>query len=564
MAGYEDTRQLIIDTLMGRPAGTEIQPEDHQRFALALTDYIRSVELNSGNAFIGFAQTDTVPIQSDNGQCFYISTVEPGQTVNFVNFIDSNGNVISVSSPEGKMSFVTLIWNTQYWSYQSTVIDTNWVIKQTTGDNEAAVMSQKAVTDALGILAEHKENIGNKVQDIDSVPTAQVESNYPSVKAVKDYVDEHSTAIPSLHYYLDIGGEEGSYYMVATEEYQDQNIQVLEALKREALNTHDAVSVLICFGTHEEGALNKRMLATFSYKTGNNYWKIHLGNTADYQNYDFDWDSDNMEQEGSPINISYQGSIGKVMDSKLENLDNAGVGKIKEIAGGQLVRPKVNLTSLFEEEAVEGEEAFRKVLMIGPDIDIKTYLKELVKRGAVEGVTDGETDSSYSMVLSMQSITDGEASIYYQLTIEGAIMILFLSCDFVNSYQVGLSTIMYEMTHNRQNVITYSESDYPSSKGVMDYVNGNTATSLPTTPADNTIYNLGKVANIVVASLPTSTRLGIVINFTSGETATQLSYPANSKWNQSAEPTIETNKSYQITILDGVWAIAEISTLTQA
>ena len=27
MAGYEDTKQKIIDTLMGRAAGTEIQPD---------------------------------------------------------------------------------------------------------------------------------------------------------------------------------------------------------------------------------------------------------------------------------------------------------------------------------------------------------------------------------------------------------------------------------------------------------------------------------------------------------------------------------------------------------
>lgn len=149
MAGYEDIRQMIINTLTNRLAGTEIQPEDHQEFALAITDYVRSVELLSGNAFIGFAEANTTPVQSDKGQCFYISTVGPGQTVNFVNFIDSNGNVISVSSPDGKMSLVTLIWNTQYWSSQVTTIDTNWSIAQQSGDSESMVMSQKAVTDAI-------------------------------------------------------------------------------------------------------------------------------------------------------------------------------------------------------------------------------------------------------------------------------------------------------------------------------------------------------------------------------------------------------------------------------
>ena len=126
MAGYSDTRKLIIDTLMGRPAGTEIKPEDHQAFVLALNDYIRNVELNSGNAFIGFAQSDTVPIQSNNGQCFYISTVPPGTNIVYTNFIDYEGNPISVTTPPNKMAFVTLIWNTRNWDSQITIIETNW------------------------------------------------------------------------------------------------------------------------------------------------------------------------------------------------------------------------------------------------------------------------------------------------------------------------------------------------------------------------------------------------------------------------------------------------------
>ena len=42
MAGYEDTRMMIINTLMGREPGTEIMPENHQAFALNMLDYIRS------------------------------------------------------------------------------------------------------------------------------------------------------------------------------------------------------------------------------------------------------------------------------------------------------------------------------------------------------------------------------------------------------------------------------------------------------------------------------------------------------------------------------------------
>ena len=49
MAGYSDTKQMIINALTGRPEGTKIQPKDHQAFALQIVDYIRSVEL-VGNA----------------------------------------------------------------------------------------------------------------------------------------------------------------------------------------------------------------------------------------------------------------------------------------------------------------------------------------------------------------------------------------------------------------------------------------------------------------------------------------------------------------------------------
>lgn len=168
MAGYSDTRQLIIDTLTGRPAGTEIQPEDHQAFALALNDYIRNVELNSGNAFIGFAQADTVPIQSDNGQCFYISTVPPSTNIVYANFIDSEGNPISVTTPSGKMAFVTLIWNTRNWDSQITIIETNW--SQVLEDNIAseAVTGPKIAPNSIST----SKIIDGTIQSTDLNPNA--------------------------------------------------------------------------------------------------------------------------------------------------------------------------------------------------------------------------------------------------------------------------------------------------------------------------------------------------------------------------------------------------------
>lgn len=122
MAGYYDTRKLIIDTLMGRPKGTEIQPEDHQTFALQITDYVRAVELVSRNVapIAGWASENTVPVQPDLGQAIYMSQVNPGETVTFSNFFDSTGTAISVTSASDVVTLVTLIWDGQYWSKQTT------------------------------------------------------------------------------------------------------------------------------------------------------------------------------------------------------------------------------------------------------------------------------------------------------------------------------------------------------------------------------------------------------------------------------------------------------------
>ena len=124
MAGYSDTKQMIINALMGRPEGTQIQPEDHQAFALQIIDYIRSVELVAGNATpIGFADADTVPVQPYNGQAVYLSSVSGSNTVTFTNFIDQNGNAISVTSTTNVIKLVTLLWNGQYWSSQVTSVN---------------------------------------------------------------------------------------------------------------------------------------------------------------------------------------------------------------------------------------------------------------------------------------------------------------------------------------------------------------------------------------------------------------------------------------------------------
>lgn len=114
-AGYQDTKEAIINTLMGRAVGHEIQPDEHQDFALKLLDYIHSVELISGSTLIGIAEPNTVPLQPDDAHVAYISGVGTDSTFEYLYFIDSNGVPLVVTTTD-KAKFVIFIWNTEYWS----------------------------------------------------------------------------------------------------------------------------------------------------------------------------------------------------------------------------------------------------------------------------------------------------------------------------------------------------------------------------------------------------------------------------------------------------------------
>lgn len=89
-----------------------------------------------------------------------------------------------------------------------------------------------------------------------------------------------------------------------------------------------------------------------------------------------------------------------------------------------------------------------------------------------------------------------------------------------------------------------------------------TAWESDNTPVDNTIYNLGTMAALTIAATPTGNSMGVAIYFASGATATTFSYPVTTKWVLSEAPTIEANKEYCITILDGVYNCIEVTTLT--
>lgn len=118
MGGYRDTKKLIEDTLVGRPAGTLILPEGHQNFALSLLDYIRSIEILGSSVLQGIAQQDTVPIQPNDSKVSYVGMVPAGQIYTFTNFYDENGDSISVESASNVVSVCLFIWNCVYWSVE--------------------------------------------------------------------------------------------------------------------------------------------------------------------------------------------------------------------------------------------------------------------------------------------------------------------------------------------------------------------------------------------------------------------------------------------------------------
>lgn len=117
MSGYLDTRQMIIDTLMGRPEGTQIQPEDHQAYALNMLNYIRSIELSSGSTLTGIAETNTVPIEPLDSRVAYIGSVPENTESIFTYFKKENNEPITIITTNSA-AFIIFMWNTAYWEYQ--------------------------------------------------------------------------------------------------------------------------------------------------------------------------------------------------------------------------------------------------------------------------------------------------------------------------------------------------------------------------------------------------------------------------------------------------------------
>ena len=191
MAGYDDTRIKILETLMQRPNGTEIQPDNHQDFALSLLEYIRSVELISGSTLIGIAYEDTIPVQSDDANEAYIAGVAQQRSSTFENFRDVNGQPITVTTGEMEAKLVILTWNKQYWTAEE--ISANIISQADNAFFYYALTIRKTYSSKSNMEADKTSPIGNDGKSIKRGETVSVHNeNNTTENAIYSYELDNS------------------------------------------------------------------------------------------------------------------------------------------------------------------------------------------------------------------------------------------------------------------------------------------------------------------------------------------------------------------------------------
>lgn len=119
MSSYKDTKDLIEQALVGRPAGTLIQPENHQAYALSLLEYVRSLEMSTKSGILGVANYMTVPLQPDDEYVSYVSAIGMNSEIEFQNFYNEYGQKIKITTSTDSGKFILLFWNKVYWDFQT-------------------------------------------------------------------------------------------------------------------------------------------------------------------------------------------------------------------------------------------------------------------------------------------------------------------------------------------------------------------------------------------------------------------------------------------------------------
>ena len=171
-AGYLNTQNKIQSTLVDREDGTQIQPKDHQEFALMLLDYIRSVELISASTLIGQCEPETVPVQPNDANVAYIGAAKQNQTTVFSNFIGEDGEPISITVDDKNVAFVVFTWNRQYWTATTTDIDVSYLETVLRGEIEDIDGRLKDAIQSIRDLEKEQEadrqQIDEQIERIDS------------------------------------------------------------------------------------------------------------------------------------------------------------------------------------------------------------------------------------------------------------------------------------------------------------------------------------------------------------------------------------------------------------
>lgn len=119
---YNQVRELILKTLEERPAGTKVEVPNQQNYELALLDYFQQLETTMSTSLVGIATAETTPIEPPQARVAYLAQQASSTTTVFENFMDGEGNPITITTDVDHVAFITLFWNTQYWSYQAVMI----------------------------------------------------------------------------------------------------------------------------------------------------------------------------------------------------------------------------------------------------------------------------------------------------------------------------------------------------------------------------------------------------------------------------------------------------------
>lgn len=123
-----------------------------------------------------------------------------------------------------------------------------------------------------------------------------------------------------------------------------------------------------------------------------------------------------------------------------------------------------------------------------------------------------------------------------------------------------------ESASNKVTTITASSTDtqYPSAKAVYDTINPAKESTIPSDGMlPNIIYALGTLSGAVTISLATPADSTICnhyfFTFETGATAPTITWDASiTSWMGGSAPTINANKHYEVSVLNGVGVYMEV------